>query len=120
MRLRKTYAEAPQAAEPAPALHAPACPEAAAETERLAPGIFRPCSVQAFYAAQRLYGNRAVQRLAAGLPFVQRKCACGSTCAKCQDEEEQRKLSPVRRKAADAAGPTTDVVADVARHRAGG
>jgi hypothetical protein len=52
-------------------------------------------SVQRFRApvlqrAQRLYGNRASQQIVMRAHVVQRQCACGGTCAKCQEEEQQR------------------------------
>ena len=40
--------------------------------------------------AQRLYGNRASQQIVMRARVVQRQCACGGTCAKCQEEEQQR------------------------------
>lgn len=42
--------------------------------------------------AQRLYGNRASQRIVMRSHALQRQCACGGTCAKCQEEEELRAL----------------------------
>ena len=42
--------------------------------------------------AQRLYGNRASQRLVMRSRALQRQCSCGGTCPKCQEEEEQRAL----------------------------
>jgi len=50
--------------------------------------------------AQRLYGNRASQRIVMRARILQRQCACGGACAKCQEEEEQRALQ--RRSAARA------------------
>jgi len=47
--------------------------------------------------AQRLYGNRASQHMVMRARALQRKCDCGGTCPKCQDEEEQR---AVQRKSA--------------------
>src|ERR1700722_12416470 len=54
-------------------------------------------SVQHFRApvlqrAQRLYGNRASQQIVMRAHTVQRQCACGGTCAKCQEEEQQRQV----------------------------
>ncbi len=53
--------------------------------------------------AQRLYGNRAAQQIVTRSRILQRKCDCGGTCLKCQDEEQQRVL---QRKSggSDAAG----------------
>jgi hypothetical protein len=42
--------------------------------------------------AQRLYGNRASQRFVMRSRALQRQCACGGMCPKCQEEEEQRAL----------------------------
>jgi hypothetical protein len=42
--------------------------------------------------AQRLYGNRASQQIVMRARVLQRQCTCGGTCAKCQQEEEQRAL----------------------------
>jgi hypothetical protein len=42
--------------------------------------------------AQRLYGNRASQQIVMRARVVQRQCACGGTCAKCQEEEQQRQV----------------------------
>jgi hypothetical protein len=42
--------------------------------------------------AQRSYGNRASQQIVMRARAVQRKCDCGGSCAKCQEEEEQRVL----------------------------
>ena len=55
-----------------------------------------PLSVQRLKApvlqrAQRLYGNRASQQIVMRARVVQR-CSCGGTCAKCQEDEEQRAL----------------------------
>jgi hypothetical protein len=41
---------------------------------------------------QRLYGNRASQQIVMRAPAVQRQCACGGTCAKCQEKEQQRQV----------------------------
>lgn len=40
--------------------------------------------------AQRSYGNRASQQIVLRARAIQRKCDCGGTCTKCQEEEEQR------------------------------
>jgi bacterioferritin-associated ferredoxin len=40
---------------------------------------------------QKTHGNRASQQIIMRSPILQRQCACGGTCAKCQ-EEEQRAL----------------------------
>jgi hypothetical protein len=45
----------------------------------------------ALQRAQRLYGNRASQHMVMRARVLQRHCACGGTCAKCQ-EDEQRAL----------------------------
>ncbi len=50
--------------------------------------------------AQRLYGNRASQQIVMRARALQRQCNCGGTCAKCQEEEEQRALQ--RSSAAEA------------------
>jgi hypothetical protein len=42
--------------------------------------------------AQRLYGNRASQQIVMRAKGLQRQCACGGTCPKCQEKEEQRAL----------------------------
>jgi hypothetical protein len=42
--------------------------------------------------AQRLYGNRASQQIVQRSHTIQRQCACGGTCAKCQEEEQQRQV----------------------------
>jgi Domain of unknown function (DUF4157) len=39
---------------------------------------------------QRTIGNRASQQIVMRAPVVQRQCACGGTCAKCQEEEQPR------------------------------
>jgi len=60
--------------------------------------------------AQRLYGNRATQKMVMRARTLQRQCPCGGTCAKCQAEEEQRALqrSAVSRAPADFESiPTT-------------
>jgi hypothetical protein len=54
-------------------------------------------SVQRFRApvlqrAQRLYGNRASQQIVQRSHTIQRQCACGGTCPKCQEEEQQREV----------------------------
>jgi hypothetical protein len=54
-------------------------------------------SIQRFRApvlqrAQRLYGNRASQQIVMRAHTVQRQCACGGTCPKCQEEEQQRQV----------------------------
>ena len=53
--------------------------------------------------AQRSYGNRASQQIVMRARAIQRKCDCGGTCAKCQEEKEQRVL---QRSAAGQAIPT--------------
>lgn len=50
--------------------------------------------------AQRLYGNRATQQMVGSARVLQRQCKCGGTCAKCQEEKEQRALQ--RSSAAEA------------------
>jgi bacterioferritin-associated ferredoxin len=40
--------------------------------------------------AQRLYGNHASQQMVMRSRVLQRQCACGGTCAKCREQEEQR------------------------------
>jgi hypothetical protein len=42
--------------------------------------------------AQRLYGNRASQRMVQRAGVIQRQCACGGKCPKCQDEAQKRML----------------------------
>jgi hypothetical protein len=42
--------------------------------------------------AQRLYGNRASQHMVMRARVLQRQCACGGTCAKCQEEDAQRAI----------------------------
>jgi hypothetical protein len=42
--------------------------------------------------AQRLYGNRASNQIVMRARTSQRHCACGGTCANCQEDEEQRVL----------------------------
>ena len=41
---------------------------------------------------QRTIGNRASQQIVMRARIVQRQCACGGTCAKCQEEEQQREI----------------------------
>ena len=41
---------------------------------------------------QRLYGNRASQEIVMRARSLQRQCNCGGTCARCQEEKEQRVL----------------------------
>jgi hypothetical protein len=57
----------------------------------------------AFHSAQQSFGNRLVQRsLARGNPhlnsgpMIQRKCACGGSCAKCSEAEPQLPIVPVQ------------------------
>lgn len=40
--------------------------------------------------AQRCYGNRTSQQIVMRAHVLQRKCDCGGTCEKCQEEDEQR------------------------------
>ena len=59
---------------------------------------------------QRTIGNRASQQIVMRARIVQRQCACGGTCAKCQEEEQQREIqrqvqTPVQRSSA-APAPT--------------
>ena len=50
---------------------------------------------------QETHGNRFVQRLMSAQP-PQRQCACGGSCAKCQEEKERRVLQ----RSSTAAAPT--------------
>jgi Domain of unknown function (DUF4157) len=54
--------------------------------------------------AQRSYGNRASQQIVQRATTIQRKCSCGGTCAKCQEEEEQK----VVQRSADGGGDFQD------------
>lgn len=49
----------------------------------------------AWLALQQTHGNRFVQRLLYGM-VMQRKCACGSTCAHCQSEDAQQGQSTLQ------------------------
>jgi hypothetical protein len=49
---------------------------------------------------QNTYGNRASQEIIMRSPILEGECACGGTCPKCREEEEQRALQ--RRSAAPA------------------
>src|SRR5262245_49951344 len=76
---------------------------------------------RALHQAQHHYGNRAMQRLVANLPVIQRKCACGGACGSCKQEEEDKlRRAVLQRQAVDASSPVSDVVGDVARHTGSG
>jgi hypothetical protein len=59
-----------------------------------APGHAANTSTRASAArrVQRSHGNRATRQIVMRAPILRRECACGGTCAKCQEEEEQRAL----------------------------
>jgi len=62
----------------------PDCAAGSLSVERLKAPVLR--------RAQRLYGNRASQQMVMRAQALQRQCACGGACAKCQEEEQQRAL----------------------------
>ncbi len=73
----------------------------------------------AFLDAQRSLGNRAVQRLVAGLPVIQRKCSCNGSCGSCKEEEELQRAG-IQRKAAGQFDGIADSVQDITRYTGDG
>jgi hypothetical protein len=54
---------------------------------------------------QRTIGNRATQQVVMRAHTVQRQCACGGTCAKCQEEEQQRQVQRAVQRASASHAP---------------
>lgn len=65
---------------------APAEPPEDAARYLSVPGLKTPV----LQRAQRAYGNRASQQFVMRARGLQRQCACGGTCPKCQEEEQRR------------------------------
>jgi hypothetical protein len=132
MGSRRTYAKHEPAADTTPI---PTSSPAESMTEPVAPHSpasllsFTPSSreaspathAEAFLDAQQQYGNRAVQRLMARTPVIQRKCACGGSCGSGKEEEEVRlRHVGVQRKAAAPVSSVGDTMQEISRHRGGG